>query len=495
MYSNTAYEALYLQMGLQFQEEVTRWITSQVIFRAALLLIFGVAFFTFVVHFASRYIPFFLRTRRAPVGSVVVLVFCLFLGISLLKVGANVKPSNMAGGSWAQNPYLVSHLPTAKDEYRVSAVFRLLSASAEEIARALALLVDTTFSRTNPQATSPNFFYKAMLGAAGDSISDPTLKSSINFYTEECLSKVLPQFDAATDGNFLDRYFSRASGADHKLASIPLGAGGPYSNCLELKQGMNQALTDYAHQHSSVYDRAATEGPSIKKFWQGFGQNYDNWLTSNLLVNHYLEGREGVMGVEKGADLPGTGGRIMQYLGRAFSMDGVLSLLGRRDLKGASVAAKRSLELSDHFARAPHVAGFLKMFLIAFFPILVFFLAAGHWKPVVWWWFTYLSICLWNPLWALLYHVITTLALNLETLEAFGKLTDGVSLYAAALVSSRLYQAFAVYSWLQLMIGPLFTGSLIMGLRPLLSDSAPDTLPEGVTSTAGLAVRAVGGIG
>ena len=29
MYANTAYEALYLQMGLQFQEEVTRWITSQ----------------------------------------------------------------------------------------------------------------------------------------------------------------------------------------------------------------------------------------------------------------------------------------------------------------------------------------------------------------------------------------------------------------------------------------------------------------------------------
>ncbi|MGK5086521.1 hypothetical protein WDW86_03090 [Bdellovibrionota bacterium FG-2] len=434
-----------------------------------------------------------MRSRRAPVGSVVVLVFCLFVGISLLKVDASVNPANMTGGSWTQNPYITNHLPTAKDQYRVSLVFRLLSASAEEIARALALLVDATFSRTNPQATSANFFYKAMLGAASDSIDDPELKSSIDFYTEECLSKVLPQYNTATDGNFLDRYFSRESGADRKLAAIPLG-NGPLGNCLELKQGMNQALADYAHHHSSVYDRAVTEGSGIPRFWQGFGQNYENWVTSNLLVNHYLEGREGTMGVEKGAELPGTGGRIMQYLNRAFSMDGVLSLLGRRELKGAAVAAKRSQELSDHFARAPHVSGFLKMLLVGFFPILVFFLAAGHWKPVVWWWMTYLSICLWNPLWALLYHVVTTLALNLETLEAFGHLTDGVSLYAATLVSSRLYQAFAVYSWLQLMIGPLFTGSLIMGLRPLLSDSAPDTLPEGVSSGAGLAAKAVGGL-
>ena len=494
MYANTAYEALYLQMGLQFQEEVTRWITSQVIFRAALIIIFGIAFFTFLVHFASRHIPFFLRAHRAPMGSVVGLVLCLFMGISLLKVGSSMSPSNMAGGTWSQNPYIVSHVSNAKDQYRVSVVFRLLSASAEEIARALALLVDSTFSRTNPQATSANFFYKAMLGAAADSIDDSGLKSSIDFYTEECLSKVLPQYDPSTDGGFLDRYFSRVNGADQKLAMIPLG-NGPFGNCLELKSGMNQALTDYAHHRSSVYDRAVTEGSGLPRFWQGFGQNYENWVTSNLLVNHYLESREGAMGVEKGAELPGTGGRIMQYLNRAFSMDGVLSFLGRRDLKGASVAAKRSLELSDHFARAPHVSGFLKMLLIGFFPILVFFLAAGHWKPVVWWWMTYLSICLWNPLWALLYHVVTTLALNLETLEAFGRLTDGVSLYAAALVSSRLYQAFAVYSWLQLMIGPLFTGSLIMGLRPLLSDSAADTLPESVSSGAGLAARAaIGGL-
>ena len=244
MYSNTAYEALYLQMGLQFQQEVIHWITSQVIFRAALLIIFGVAFFSFLVHFASRYIPFFLRSRRAPIGSVVVLVFCLFLGISLLKVDGSVGPTNMSGGSWSQNPYITSHLPSPQDQYQVSLIFKLLAGSAEEFARGLGAIVDATFSRTNPQATAPNFFFKAMLGAAADSIDDPTLKSSIDFYTEECLSKVLPQFNPSVDGSFLDQYFSLGSGADQKLATISLGTG-PFGNCAELKQGMNQALTDY----------------------------------------------------------------------------------------------------------------------------------------------------------------------------------------------------------------------------------------------------------
>lgn len=481
-------------MGLQFQEEVTHWITSQVIFRASILMIFAIAFFTFLLQFVSRYLPIFFNARRAPIGKVIMLMFCLCLGISLLKVGTSVNPENFSGAGWAKNPYIVSSTHSVKDQYRVSLIFRLFSGLAEEIARGLSSVVDSTFANTNPQSTAPNFFYKAMLGAASDSIDDPALKSSVNFYTEECLAKVLPQFNAKTEGGFLDRFFSRENGADQKLAQIPLGTG-PLSNCYELKRSMNDALAQYAKSKSSVYERASTEGNGISHFWKGFGQNYENWVTSNLLVNHYMENREGTLGLEKGTELQGTGGRVVQYLERFFSMDGILSILSSRDMKGATVAAKRSIELSDHFSRAPHVAGFLKMLLIGFFPVLVFFLAAGKWRPLIWWWLTYLSICLWNPLWALLYHVITTLALNMETLGALGKLGDGVSLYAAALVSSRLYQAFAVYSWLQLLIGPTLTGTLLMAARPLLTDSTPDSLPQSVGTAASIGARVAGGLG
>jgi hypothetical protein len=498
MYANTAYEAFYQILGLQIQEQVTRWITSEVIFRAAILIIFAAAFFVFLVHFASRYIPFFLPARRAPLGRVVGLVFCLFLGISLLKVGGATGSKSFAGAAWAGNPYVQGKSPGAQDEYRVSLIFRVLSGAAEELARGLAVLIDSTFSRMNLQTREPNFFFKAMLGAAADTIDDPRLRSDVQLYTEECLSKVLPEFNPDASGGVLDRYFSRDADADRKLAQIPAGqagSGGAVPTCLELKRQVNTSLAEYARARSSTYERIRAVGAPIDWLKSPFGQNYENWVTSNLLVNHYLDGHEGALGVEKAAELPRTDGRVIQYINRLFSVEGVMSLFDRRDLKGAMVAASRSRELSDHLARAPHIAGFLKMLLVGFFPILVFFLAAGRWKPLVWWWMTYLSVCLWAPIWALLYHVVTALAVDVETLEAFGKLTDGVSLYAASLVSSRFYQAFAVYSWLQLLVGPTLTGTLLMCMRPMLADSQPDTMPEGVTTGVGLAAKAAGGLG
>jgi hypothetical protein len=496
MYANTAYEALYQLMGLQFEEQVTTWITSQVIFRAVITMIFAACFFSFLVHFASRYLPFVIPARRAPISKLISLVFCLFLGISLLKVNTTGSSEAMKGGSWAKNPYVASIRPDLKDQYKVSFIFKLLSGSAEELARGLGFLVDQAFSQTNPQMTAPNFFYKAMLGAAADTIDDPNIQSVIRTYTDDCLSKVLPTFNPATDSHFLDQYFSNSGDADAKLAQVSIQSGtmGPAQNCLDLKNFLNDQLSGYARSRSSVEDQSQNYGNQFLKIIHGYGQNYDNWVSSNLLLNHYLSEREGTLGLEKGTELPGTAGRIMQYVDRSFSMDGILSILGRRDLKGASVAASRSQELSDHLARAPHVAGFIKMLLIGFFPVLVFFLAAGSWKPVIWWWLTYLSVCLWTPIWALLYHVITTLALNAEVMESFGKLADGVSLYAASLVSSRLYQAFAVYSYLQLLIGPLFTGALLSCMRPMLRDTESDSLPDGVGTVAGLAGRAAGGL-
>ena len=496
MYANTAYEALYQLIGLQLQESVTGWITSQVIFRAIIVLIFGTSLLIFLIHFASRYIPFFIAAKRAPLSRVILLVFCLFVGISLLKVDGVTTSENMKGKSWTQNPYVVSSGMNRKDQYRVSYIFKLLAGSAEEVAREFGFMVDSTFGSTNSQMTSPNFFYKAMLGAAADTIDDPALRSNIDLYTEDCLSKVLPQYNPSTDDRFLDRYFSLDSEADRKLSQISVGAGGygPGYNCLALKQYVNKALRDYAHSSSSVFQGVMAEGTAYDKFRRGFGTNYDNWVASSLLVNHYLDKHEGTMGLEKGTELPGTSGRIFQFLNRAFSMDGVLSFFDRRDLKGASLAATRSQELSDHLARAPHVAGFIKMLLVGFFPILIFFLASGKWKPLVWWWLTYLSICLWTPIWALLYHVMTTLTLNLEVMESFGKLSDGVSLYAASLVSSRLYQVFAVYSYLQLIIGPLFTGVLLSCLRPILADRQADSLPSGVSTVTGIATKAAGGL-
>ena len=65
-----------------------------------------------------------------------------------------------------------------------------------------------------------------------------------------------------------------------------------------------------------------------------------------------------------------------------------------------------------------------------------------------------------------------------EVMQAFGQLTDGVSLYAAALVNHRLYYMFSIYAWVQLLVATLTTGSAFMFLKPMLSEGAQEQSPD-----------------
>jgi len=101
---------------------------------------------------------------------------------------------------------------------------------------------------------------------------------------------------------------------------------------------MNQSLNSYAKAHSSVYEAMSVQGND--HLWRGFGANYENWLSSTLLVNHYLADTKGCS-ARKGHGTARNRGRIVQFINRTFSMDGSFNSR-RRDLKGASVAAARS---------------------------------------------------------------------------------------------------------------------------------------------------------
>jgi hypothetical protein len=69
------------------------------------------------------------------------------------------------------------------------------------------------------------------------------------------------------------------------------------------------------------------------------------------------------------------------------------------------------------------------------------------------------------------------IALSGETLGSFGYLNDGMSLYSSKLITSKINYLFAVYSWIQLLIGPAFTGLLVYLLRPLLLNSTQESAP------------------
>ena len=477
MFSNTAYEAVYQYLGLELHSRFIEVITSQKVFLATLALIFGFMFFLTSVQFFSRYLPGALVSRRhVPLSKFFKIICLLFLSISILKVESTTGVKRFNGQSWDRNPYIHGQLRNLAPQYRVSFVFDIMSRTAEEIAALLSRVIDDLFKTTNSQLEAPNFFFKALMYGAANTIEDADLKRSIRFYTDECFDRLLPLIDTLKKENKLDGFFASNAGVDQKLSRLTIETPDrtPYT-CLDLKNDVRSRLKDYALSKPGM-------GANLETYMKNNpGMNSTSWQNyevSNFLVNEYHGQNEAALGVQKASQVPTTGGRIIQYLHRITGFDGLLSLVSNGSLQGAWVNAERSQEFSENLARAPHVAGFIKMFLIAAFPWLIFAVVAGYWRVLIQWWLIYFSVLLWTPLWTLLYHVMTSIALSAEVLEAFGKLNDGISLYSAQLVSSRIYHLFAVYSWLQLLTGTALTGMLMYFIKPALSDTESDSSPE-----------------
>ena len=492
MFSNTAYEALYQYLGLELHSRFIEVITSQKVFLATIAMIFGVMFFLTTVQFFSRYLPGALIAKRhVPLSKYVKMVALLFLSLSILKVGSTTGVRNFRGDSWYRNPYIHGQMKEVQPQYRVSLIFDIMSRTAEETAALLARVIDDLFQSTNSQLNAPNFFFKALMYGAANTIEDPDLKRSIRTYTDECFDRLLPLMADLKKENKLDGFFADSAAADIRLSQLTIQTPDrtPYS-CLDLKNDVRNRLKDYALSRPGVgrnLDTYLKNNPGLNSV------SFQNYEISNFLVNEYHSQHEGGLGLQKGAAIPTTGGHIIQAFNRLTGFDGLLSLFSGGDLQGAWVSASRSQEFSENLARAPHVAGFIKMFLIAAFPWLIFFVVAGHWRVLIQWWLIYFSVLLWTPIWALLYHVMSSIALSAETLQAFGKLNDGISLYSAQLVSSRIYHLFAVYSWLQLLTGTAFTGMLLYFIRPALSDTEHDSSPELMEAASG-AVNAAGSL-
>ena len=121
MFSNTAYEAFYQYLGLALHSQFIKIITSQKIFLAILLLIFGAMFFFTCVKFFSRYMPDTLISKKAvPLSAFVKIIACLFLGISLLKVQSHTPVKKFSQVSWHTNSYIKKKIPKVDAEYEVS---------------------------------------------------------------------------------------------------------------------------------------------------------------------------------------------------------------------------------------------------------------------------------------------------------------------------------------------------------------------------------------
>jgi TraG-like protein, N-terminal region len=482
MFSNTAYEALYQILGLELHAKLIEVITGEAFFKGLLLMIFGAGFFMTALKFISRYVPGSLVERRhLPLSKFVKVVACLFLGLAILRVGTTSQVMDYQGKNWADNSYVQGHFQEVQGQYRVSVIFQLISHTAEELTSLLARVIDQVFSVGNSQLTAPNLFYKAIMYAGTTSIEDPELRDQLQFYSDECFSKVIPFVDQFKKQAAVDGMFKAGQKIDQELSNVVLDLGnGKQTNCLEIKESTVQKLNQYATEKTrGVSDQipwgaamAMSQGAKVEQ------ADYKNYAVSSALVNYYSDQREGRLGIQKGSELPGGAGSFFQTMNRVFSWDGLLGLFGQRDAQGAAEAAKRSQEFSEHLARAPHVAGFVRMILVAIFPCLIFFVVAGHYRVLIVWFWIYFSVLLWTPLWTLLYHVMLGIALSSDVLSAFGNLKDGVSLYSASLVNHRLYYMYSIYSWVQLLVATLTTGSAFMFLKPMLSEGQQEAKPD-----------------
>ena len=495
MFSNTAYEALYRYLGLVFHAGSIQLITSEPFFKGLILVIFGGLFLLTSWQFVSRHLLGHLVQRHnVPLSKFIKLTFCLVLGISILKVSGRIDVEDFGNQSWAQNSYVKDRVSNLEGSYEVSFVFDLLSRSAEEIGKYLTYAGDYIFGRgKDSYLKSPYAYAKAIMLAGAATIDDDKLRTMTSAYTHKCLQRILPDvIDDNSDGK-LNKMFRTDAAIDNLLSKIQLSEdGGLVYTCRDFKVELTDALDKYAIQKYGKPPEGAIPSEQSK-----IAMNVN---VSSMLLNHFRNERETVWGIQRGSSVPGATGTVYQYLGKLFSWDAFVSIFTfghGSNTHGASEAASRAKDFSELLTRAPHLKGIVMMILIGIFPWLIFPVVYGKWQILTWWFWIYLSVCLWTPIWAILYHVMQNIAFTGETLNHLGELSDGVSIYSAQVVLDRIYYLYSVFAMAQLMVPAITTGLAIYFLRPMLSGASAEEKPEfidGATSAGSTVVGVASGM-
>ncbi|MFK7823640.1 MAG: hypothetical protein AB8G05_05760 [Oligoflexales bacterium] len=495
MFSSTAYEAYYTYIGMYLHQTSIQIISSHTVLFAILTLILGITLFLGIWKYFSKYFPpsFGCGPSVGP-GYFIKLLVCFVLGISLLRLGSESEVKNYNNDSWHNNPYVASRTLVVNEKYKVSFIFDLLTRTAEEIAAYASKVVDELFASSNSELEAPAAFYKAILFAGSQTIDDLDLRDKIDVYTDSCFEQVLPLISLAARQDKIDVFFNADGVIDRELKEIEITKDdGTKQNCLDLKNSLRRQLHSYAGEKGAPFWKAYRGKYNFYNTEDSILQEY-NLIASSTLVNHYMSQSESLLGEQKGSEVRGTLANFLRGWNQLTSWDGVLSLFGKKNQVGAVLTAERAEKFSEYLQRAPHLKGMVKMFLILIFPWLVFFVIAGRWKILVAWFALYCSVLLWTPLWILLYHLMTSIAVSTDLMLEWGRISDGISLYSASFITTKIYQFYAIYSWLQLIVGPLPTMILAYGcFAGILNDSQTENTPQVVSDAKDIGLGAATG--
>ncbi len=488
MFSNTAYEALYKYLGLMLHSGSIEIITSEPFFKGLVLILFGGLFLLTAWKFTARNIMGNLVKRyNVPISQFVKIILCLVLGVSILRIGTQAQIKAFGGNSWNENHYVKTRLNNVNRNYKVSFIFDIMSRTAEEISRYVSEVGEYIFGdKEDSYLKGPHGYAKAIMLAGSATIDDPVLQKKVDSYTRNCIMRIYSQVKKKSENVNLGGYYKGNVWIDGMLQKIPLAknsSGGDFT-CRDLKDDLRSHLRSNATKKSFAVN-SILHDPQKRIV-------HTNVTVSSMLNNHYKENKEGYWGIHKGSNPPGTTGTAFQYLNKFFSWDTVLSVFGRSDLHGASEAAKRAEKFSELLKRAPHIKGICQMILIGIFPWLIFFIVAGKWKVLISWFWIYFSVCMWTPIWTIMYHVMNHISENADVLHDFGMLSDGVSLYASNLIMERIYYSYSVFTFAQTLVPFVTTGAVVYFLKPMLSDSESETAPEFIDDAKGAASNVAG---
>ena len=132
------------------------------------------------------------------------------------------------------------------------------------------------------------------------------------------------------------------------------------------------------------------------------------------------------------------------------------------------------------------------MILIGVFPWLIFFVVAGKWKVLTTWFWVYFSVCMWTPIWTIMYHIMNQLSGAADVLDAYGGLSDGISLYASEVVMERIYYSYSVFTLVQTMVPFATTGMVLYFMRPVLTETDSEHKPGFVDDSKSAASNVAG---
>lgn len=494
MFEYTGYEAFYSYIGLYLHQESLVIIKGS-LFKSILLFIFAIGLFLSIWAAISKHTPWFipLRNRSGARGFFKSIIFFV-MALSLLSIENRkeiYKPNNKE--LWNKNSYVIQKARATginPSSYNVSSIFSIMTTAAEEVALYINKRIDHLFTKSNGEIQPPGAFYKAVLYAGTRSIENKDLTRSVDLYNDKCIEAVIPfisnSIKERETSDLFSYFFKKDDSEINKeledtLSEIHVQSSEKNYTCLHLKNQISSKIAKEATKVSGFKNLDIINNTKYAALNMAKDNSFiKNFAASSILLNYYKQKHNDVLGVNKSARTGSSFANFLISWDKAFSYDGLMNLVGMEEHVGAQLVAKRASQFSDNLQRAPHVKGVIKMILIAFFPWLVFLVAAGRWKVILGWYVVYFSVLLWTPIWTLLYYIMTSVAMSTKMVSEMGTISsDSISMYSANFIYARMHQFYAMYAWLQILVGPLPTLFLAKGLifSSLIKDFEQESVP------------------